>query len=200
MAPAGLRIRRPSQGGPRMRRPASSRPSPKPMQARRDAAARQPTPSMAPAALGRRGRSQGATSRPTGRPPAGRRRRRMRRPSTQETLGVSCGRSSGERPWRALSTDSQTPLRAISSTVAGGVAPAAGAGLGEQAQAWMPERSGHAVSGRPEDARERPATRQGPPRPTGRQGQEGRASDHPDHPFSPGLRDRGLQIYGPKAE
>jgi transposase InsO family protein len=30
----------------------------------------------------------------------------MRRPATQETLGVSCGRSSGQRPWRAFSTGS----------------------------------------------------------------------------------------------
>ena len=30
----------------------------------------------------------------------------MRRPSTQETLGVSCGRSSGKRPLRAFSTGS----------------------------------------------------------------------------------------------
>jgi len=32
---------------------------------------------------------------------------RMRRPANQETLGVSCGRSSGKRPWRAFSMGSR---------------------------------------------------------------------------------------------
>jgi hypothetical protein len=36
---------------------------------------------------------------------------RMRRPSTQETLGVGRGRSSGQRPWMALSTDSKFAVR-----------------------------------------------------------------------------------------
>jgi hypothetical protein len=109
-------------------RPASGRPSRKPMQARRDAAARMLPPSMAPAGLGRRGRSQGATSRPSGRRPAGRRVSRCRPEGMQR-------RECFHHPW---------PRQAWPGVVAAKVRPA---GRRTPSRRPWPPRDGGALGG-----------------------------------------------------
>jgi hypothetical protein len=100
------------------------------------------------------------------------------------------------RPFPASSQPSVNS-RLLSAACAFSVADAFGrgcpshvAGLWEQAQAWMPERSGRAVNGGREGRRERPAAWQGHPRPS--QG----ATDRQTGPFS-AVRDPACGFLGP---